>query len=106
MANPQPDNVPEKDPHPQVFSGRSISGVERVSLRGLERGSHEYVSALVSLALMVHNQRVVVLDTPAKEAVRDLDIFEWSEPYPSDVRQQAFPFFPGDRGRHDQMARL
>ena len=105
MVNAQPDKSPGDEPHGSL-KGVSMRGVERVSFEGLERGSHEYVTALVSLSLMVHDQRVVVLDAPAREAVRDLDIFEWSQPYPSDLCQQAFPYYPGDRGRHDQMAEL
>jgi hypothetical protein len=106
MVNAQPHNSPGNDPHGHPLKGASICGVERVTFEGLERGSPQYITALVSLSLMVNDQRVVVLDAPAIEAVRDLDIFEWSEPYPSDVRQQAFPYYPGDRGRHDQMAEL
>jgi hypothetical protein len=55
---------------------------------------------------MVHDRRIVLMDEKAREAVRDLDIFEWSEPYPEGLCERAFPYFPGDRSRHDEMARL
>ena len=106
MQHFQPDDSPEKPPPNNPLTGRSLSGVERVSFSGLDRNSHEYVKALVSLALMVYARRVVVMDDKAKEAVRDLDIFEWSEPYPEDLRPRSFPYFPGDRSKHDEMARL
>lgn len=106
MPRFQPDDSPEKHSHENPLAGRSLSGVERVSLAGLDRDSLEYAKALVSISLMVNARRVVLLDETAREAVRDLDIFEWSQPYPDDVRPRSFPYFPGDRSRHDEMARL
>ncbi|MEY4668488.1 MAG: hypothetical protein RL518_1187 [Pseudomonadota bacterium] len=106
MVPLQPDDSPEKRPNSDPLKGSSIHGVERVSFAGLERGSHDYAKALVSLCLLVHARRVVVMDDSAKSAVRDLDIFEWSCPYPDGVRARPFPYFPGDQGRHDELARF
>jgi hypothetical protein len=106
MPHFQPDDSPEKHSHENPLKGRSLSGVDRVSFAGVDRGSHEYVKALVSISLMVNARRIVLMDEKAREAVRDLDIFEWSEPYPDDLRARSFPYFPGDRSRHDEMARL
>ncbi len=78
----------------------------RVSFDGLERTTLEYARALASLCLLMHARRVVVMDESARAAVRDLDVFEWNLPYPDDVRQRSFPYFPGDRAKHDEMARL
>lgn len=106
MQRFQPDDSPEKDPHGDPLKGRSIGGIERVSFEGLERGGLEYARALASLALMVHARRVVVMDESAKAAVRDFDIFEWSESYPEDLRPRSFPYFPGDWTGHQEIARL
>jgi hypothetical protein len=106
MAYLRPDDPREPDSHHNPLQGRSIGGLERVSFAGFDRASPEYVKALVSVSLLVHARRVVIMDDSAREAVRALDIFEWSQPYPDDVRPRPFPYFPGDKTLHDEMARL
>jgi len=106
MPHVDPEDLFKKDSHEDPLKGRSLGGAVRVSLAGVPRDSVEYAKTLVSISLMVNARRVVILDDKAREAIRDLDIFEWSEPYPDGVRQRHFPFFPGDRVRHDELVRL
>jgi hypothetical protein len=106
MHHSHSEEFRDNDPHDDSLNGRSFGGVERVSFLGLDRNSLEYAKALVSLCFLVHARRLVLMDESAKTAVRNIDLFEWSEPYPNDLRARAFPYFPGDRARHDQLARL
>ncbi len=106
MLHFDPDPTPQKDPPDQSLAESSLGGMVRVSFAGLDRTTHEYARALASLCLLMHARRVVVMDESAQVAVRDLDVFEWNLPYPDDVRLRSFPYFPGDRSKHDEMARL
>ena len=106
MLHFEPDQSPQKDPPEPSLAERSLGGMVRVSFAGLDRTTHQYGRALASLCLLMHARRVVVMDESAQAAVKDLDVFEWNLPYPDDVRPRSFPFFPGDRSKHDEMARL
>jgi hypothetical protein len=106
MSSLQPDESPRNSHDENPLKGRSISGVERVSFKGLARDSVEYAKAIASLCLQVHARRLVLMDESAQEAVRALDIFEWNAPYPEDVRERSFPYFNGDNAKHTEMARL
>jgi hypothetical protein len=106
MSQIDPDDPLKKQSAEDPLKGCLIGGAVRVELAGLARDSIEYEGALVSISLLVNARRLVLLDEKAREAVRDLDIFEWSVPYPEGVKQRPFPFFPGDRARHDDLARL
>lgn len=106
MATINPDNSPGRSEDNNPLKGRSLSGLDRVSFEGLHRDSIEYATALVSLCMMVHARRVVILDDKAREAVRDLDVFEWSQPYPADLKVRSVPYFGGDLSKHKELARL
>lgn len=107
MSSLSPDESsrrPEEGDNP--LKGQSLSGIERVSFNGLSRESVEYCRALVSLCLLAHSRRIVSLDEAAREAVRELDLFEWSQPYPKDVTPRSFPFFSSDYLKHQELTRL
>lgn len=106
MLHAQPNEFPDKSHDENSLSNGSLSGSLRVSFAGLDRSNTEYARSLASLCLLMHARRVVVMDDSARAAVRDLDVFEWNLPYPDDVRPRSFPYFPGDRSKHDEMARL
>jgi hypothetical protein len=106
MASFQPDESPRNGHDQDPLKGRSISGVERVSFKGLSRDSVEYAKAIATLCLQVHARRLVLMDDSARDAVRDLDIFEWNVAYPDDIRARSFPYFNGDHAKHQEMARL
>lgn len=106
MALYNHDDLSRRSDDNNPLNRRSLSGVERVLFEGLDRDSPEYVHGLVALCMLALARRVVVLDDMAKDAVRDLDIFEWNCPYPSDLKDRGIPFFPSDLVKHTQLARL
>jgi hypothetical protein len=85
-------------PHPPRATSFSLSGLDRQGM--------EFASSLASLCLLVHNRRQVSLDAATREIVRELDILEYAEPYPAQVIQRGFPFYPSDLARHEELGGL
>lgn len=107
MSSLTPDESPRRpEEGDNPLKGRSLSGIERINLDGLAPDSLEYCKALVSLCLLANSRRIVCLDDAAREAVRGLDLFEWSLPYPKDLTPRSFPFFSGDYLKHQELTRL
>lgn len=99
---------PEKQPHNpapgssrDVLHGATLSGAMRINLEHLDINTVEFARSLAGLCLMIHNRKLAILSPQTRAIVEELDLFEWSEPYPKSIIQRGFPFYKSDRTRHE-----
>lgn len=72
----------------------------------LQKGpdSPHYFETIFRVIQDVDNNRPFIVAESGKQALQQLDMFEWSAPYPESVTPRQVPYFASDRSLHDQLA--
>ena len=100
------EGIPSPESKSELLGASVPSGVSRIAVEGLDPLGVDFAKRLVNLCELLAQKKMVVLSPATRRVVEDLDLFEWSKPYPDGMRDRGVPFFTGDKYLHADITNL
>lgn len=69
-------------------------------------GSAHYYSSILSILDHINTNKPLIMPARCRELMQQLDLVEWSGPYPDGVEPRQVPFFVSDVRFHEQLGNL